>query len=366
MSVNLPQITNSTVLLRVNYDLPNLESTARIEDSILTIKLLLNQGNKVVICTHWGRPEGQDSSLSTNVFDEILEGLLRENVTFVNQYDSFVEAKAEIRDTKARLILLENTRFHPDEKSKELFKREKLALEYSTLAEYFVDDAFAVSHRQEATNHEIKRLLPSCYGLSYQKEIEALDKLRNSANQPFAVIMGGAKLETKLQLINKILPIVDKIILGGMLCFTFLEASKRLGKKDIPDIFESKIEIEFVETAKELLSQYPGKIILPTDFVIGEINNLKLALDIGPKTQELFQKELATAKTIFWNGPMGYYEQKPFDQGTIELGQFLTTLTDCYKVIGGGDTDSALPEFILGNLDFVSMGGGATLDYLGR
>jgi 3-phosphoglycerate kinase len=366
MSLTLSQITNSTVLLRVNYDLPNLESIARIQDSIPTIKLLLDRGSKVVICTHYGRPEGHDRAFSTNNFDEILEGLLRENVTFVNQYDSFVEAKAEIRDTKARVILLENTRFNPDEKSKELFKREKLALEYSTLAEYFVDDAFAVSHRQEVTNHEIKRLLPSCLGLSYQKEIESLNKLKNSANQPFSVIMGGAKLETKLSLITKILPIADKLILGGMLCFTFVEAKRQMGDKNQPDIFSSKVESSFLEIAKELLTKYPNKIILPVDFVYDNQESPKLALDIGPKTQELFQSHLQDSKTIFWNGPMGYYEQKPFDQGTIQLGEYLTALTNCYKVIGGGDTDTALPEFILENLDFVSMGGGATLDYLGR
>jgi phosphoglycerate kinase len=367
MPININTIKNSKVLVRVNYDLPNLENDERIDDSLSTIQTLLEQNNKVILCTHWGRPDPKDieshSQLSTSRLDDILEEKLAESVLFVNQFSSWEEAKEEIDNAKENVIILENTRYNVDEKSKDPAARLELAKKYAQLADYFVDEAFAVSHRQEATNTEIKELLPSCHGVSFLNEINNLDKLK-SPQKPFVVVMGGAKLETKLELLNKILPKTDKLIVGGMLCFTFIAAKKVLGFENIPEIFESNVETDFIETAKELINQYGDLIVTPIDFIYSPDG--KYAFDIGPKTLELFANTLNNTKTLFWNGPMGFYEKPPYDKGTLELGKIITGLTNSFKVVGGGDTGSALPAYILDGIDFVSMGGGATLEYLSK
>jgi phosphoglycerate kinase len=376
MTTQLSQMQGSIVLVRTNYDLPDLEHLIRIDDSLPTIKQLLNQNNKVVICTHWGRPKQNDPKLSTNQLDEILESKLGEEVLFVNQYLSFEEAKEEIENTKSRVILLENTRYDEHEKSKDPIMKQELAKEYSKLAKYFVDEAFAVSHREEATNYEIKKFLPWCNGLSHQEELKHLEELKQNPEKPFVAIMGGGKLETKLALIQKLLPKVDKIIISGMLSFTFLEAIKELKQAKecpdflksyiVPEYYASKVEQEFLSQAKEIIINSWSKIVLPVDFAYGDVGTQKMALDIGIDSVIKFQEVVQTAKTIFWNGPMGFYEKKPFDQGTIKLGEFISNLKNCKVVIGGGDVGSALPSSILTQFSWVSMGGGATLEYLSK
>jgi phosphoglycerate kinase len=367
MPTNISSIKNSKVLVRVNYDLPSLENSERIDDSLATIQTLLEENNKVILCTHWGRPDAKDieshSSLSTSRLDDIIEEKLAESVLFINQFSSWQEAKEEIDNARENVIILENTRYNSNEKSKDPAVRLELAKKYATLADYFVDEAFAVSHRQEATNTEIKELLPFCHGLSFLNEINNLDKLK-VPTKPFAVVMGGAKLETKLDLLNRILPKVDKLIVGGMLCFTFIAAKKALGYKELPEIFESTVETDFIQTAKELVLKYGDKILTPLDFVYSPDG--KYAFDIGPKTLELFGSTLEGAKTVFWNGPMGFYEKPPYDHGTLEVGRIIVGLSNAFKVVGGGDTGSALPSYILDGIDFVSMGGGATLEYLSK
>ena len=376
MPINLSQIHNTQVLVRTNYDLPDLEHIVRITDSLATIEQLLDQGNQVIICSHWGRPKDNNPKLSLNPMDEILENKLRQEVLFVNQYDSFAEAKLEIDNTKAKVILLENTRYHADEKSKDSNLRLQLAKQYASLAKFVVDEAFAVSHRQEATNCEIKTLLPHCNGIAHEKELEHLDFLKNNPVKPFVVIMGGSKLETKLPLINKMLPKVDKLIVSGMLGFTFLQAVIELQKElncpteiqkfQVAPIYFSKVETEWLPQAKEVLLANWSKIVLPIDFNYDEINGQKMALDIGIDSVTKFQETVQSAKTIFWNGPMGFYEKKPFDKGTLLLGEYIANLKDCQVVIGGGDVGSALPSSILSQFSWVSMGGGATLECLSK
>ena len=368
-TTTLNKIIDTTVLVRVNYDLPSLEDTDRIVDSLATIQTLLEQGNKVVLCTHWGRPVDNDLKFSTSKLIDILEYNLGDAVVFVDQYKSFEEAQKIIIDTHTSVILLENTRYNPDEKSKDTKTRLNLAKQYARLCTHFVDEAFAVSHRSEATNTEIKSILPFSYGVSYQNEISNLSKLTNP-KAPFVAIMGGAKLETKLPMIQKILPKVDKIIVAGLLCFTFIVAKKQLGEtkslENLPEIYDSLVEQDFIETAKQILTNYPDKIVLPVDFIYHTYGDKKYAFDINTKTLELFQNTLSDAKTIFWNGPMGYYEKQPYDQGTLKLGRYIVSLTNCFKVVGGGDTGSALPIDISSKLDFISMGGGATMEYLSQ
>ena len=369
--LKLDQIYNSTVLVRVAFDLPSLDDTARIKDAIPTIELLLKNNNKVILATKWGRPKGTDLEFSTQKLIPVIQNQLETEKTkldidFINQFNDFDKAKAQISNSSNKIFLLENTHFEPDEKAKEAEKRAVIAQKYAKLADYFVDEAFPSSHREEATNTEIKEILPWTFGLAYANEIKNLDRLRLNVIKPFVVIMAGAKLETKLPLITKMLPKADKILVGGLLGFTFIQAAKDLGYADLPDIYDSYVEVDFLEQAKELLKTNSEKLVLPLDLIYQDQEGKKYGRDVGPKTLELFENELKKAKTIFWNGTLGFYEKPPFNQGTLELGKYIAHLDSSFRVLGGGDTGSSLPQEILNKLDFVSMGGGATLEYLSR
>ncbi len=363
--LKLNSITDSTVLVRVNYDLPLPISTERIDDSLSTLETLFENNNKVVLITHWGRPKDNDKNLSTKNLIPYIEESLGRTVVYINQFKGFEDAKEIIEESTEKFFLLENTRYNPDEKSIDSTVRLELAKSYAFLGDSFVDEAFPVSHREEATNCEIKTKLPFCYGISYKHEIQNLDKIKSNPLSPFVAIMGGAKLETKLPLLNKILPKVDKILVGGLLAFTFLRAKMNLGQ-NIPEIYDSIVENEFVTIAKTILKNHGDKIVLPIDLAYGENDGKKYGFDIGPKTIELFNSEIAKAKTIFWNGPMGFCEKKPFDKGTLEIAKAIVANKSAFSAIGGGDTGSAIPSEIESQFNFVSMGGGATLEYLSK
>ena len=354
--LKLNQIHNSTVLVRVAFDLPSLDDTARINDAIPTIELLLKNNNKVILATKWGRPKGNDLEFSTQKLIAVIENELATaqttakissltldrvtKVEYINQFDGFEQAKTQILNSTNQLFLLENTHFSRDEKSKDASIRLDLAQKYATLTDHFVDEAFPSSHRQEATNTEIKEVLPWTFGLAYANEIENLDRLRLDVKKPFVVLMAGAKLETKLPLITKMILKADKILIGGLLGFTFLQAAKDLGYSDLPDIYDSYVEVEFLEQAKDLLKNNPEKLVLPLDLVYEEEDGKKYGRDVGLKTVDLFENELQKAQTIFWNGTLGFYEKSPFDQGTVKLGMFIASLDGVFKVLGGGDTGS--------------------------
>ncbi len=370
--LKINEIYNSTVLVRVAFDLPSLDDTARVKDAIPTIEFLLKNNNKVVLATKWGRPKGSDLEFSTQKLVGVVESVLSSEpnknleLEFVDQFSGFEQAKTLILNSQNQIFMLENTHFSTDEKSKDAQVRLALAQKYASLADYFVDEAFPSSHRSEATNVEIKEILPWTFGLAFANEIKNLDRLRLDVKKPFVVVMAGAKLETKLPLITKMLPKADKILLGGLLSFTFLQAAKDLGYANLPDIYDSYVEVEFLEQAKELLKVNPEKLVLPVDLVYEDEADKKYGRDVGVKTVELFQNELQKAQTIFWNGTLGFYEKPPFDKATHDLGIFIASLDTAFKVLGGGDTGSSLPAEILEKLDFVSMGGGATLEYLSR
>ena len=433
--LSLDKIYNSTVLVRVSFDIPSLSDIERITDAIPTIKQLLEQNNKLILCTKWGKIKEKveienmknhpksTSHLRSIIAQELRKFLpnLEEDssiINYRNQFSapSFEELKHDLERhnfSHSLIVLLENTHFEPREKSKNEAERMEIAQEYAKLADFFVDEAFASSHRIEATNTEIKALLPHALGLSFANEVRNLDKLKNP-KKPFVVIMGGAKLETKLPLLERLLPIADRILVAGLLAFTFIRAAKlnqienlqnssqidqnipntnskleqkqnkktggqkvenlnNLEKLDnsqtLPEIFDSKIEEDFVTTARELLKKYKEKIILPSDFVYDQFirdgKNLKLACDIGEKTITNFGVEIKKAKTLFWNGPMGFFEKPPFDAATHQIAQIITQ-SQCFSVLGGGDTNAALGAEILAKFSFVSMAGGATLDFLSR
>jgi 3-phosphoglycerate kinase len=363
--MNLKGIKNSIVLVRVCYDVPSLTDIDRIINSVPTVKALLSQGNQVILLSHWGRPEGKRvPELSLEKLLPVVQSQFTENVEFINQYDYF-DKHMSLRDlmniTKTKLFLFENTRFHPHETSQNLFARDELAQKYSEIADYFVDEAFAVSHRQEVTNYEVKKLMSYSYGLSFENELTHLEKIKTNPERRFVVLMAGAKLETKLPLIEKMCEKADLVLIGGELCFTFLKA---LGPDLDIELYDSVVEEHYVQTALELMKKYPEKIILPVDFVYGERDGVKLALDLGEDTLALYKYELSQAKTIFWNGPVGYYLDPQYAKGTLEIGEYIASLSNIYRVLGGGDSVAVMPKKVLSSFDFVSMGGGATLEYL--
>lgn len=377
-NISISEIKNSTVLVKVGFDLPSLDDYSRVLDTKNTVDLLLQNNNKLVLLSHWGRPKSAtDTELSLQKMLPLLQKLLGISIEFVNQYSDFETAKIKIKSSENQIFLLENTRFDSSEKSKDTILRLELATKYAMLGDYFVDEAFSLSHRKEATNTELKNLLPWCFGLSFENEIKHLDSLKNHPDKPFVIIMAGSKLETKLPIINKMLPICDKLLVAGKLCFTFLQAAKELGlsKYKEVDFGQSEVELDFIPQAKKILTDSPDKIILPIDFVFADdqknlvsstYSGVKLALDIGAQSIASFIQELQKAKTVFWNGTIGYYEKEIFNQGNKRIGQFLADTDYINKIIGGGDTSSSLRPETLSKINFVSMGGGASLECLSK
>ena len=373
--IQLSEIKNCKVLIRVGYDIPNNDDLSRIEDSVPTIKQLLAQNNKLILVTKWGKiktPEDQINFTTKNLLNLVKQvfeaNQITNNVVFVDQFKQFTNNHLNNQKSlqeNGEIMLYENCHFNDSEKSEDSETRLILAKQYAENIDYYVDECFISSHRNEATNTEIKTLVPFSYGIGYLKETTSLDKLRLNPKMPYIAIMGGAKLETKLPLINKMLPICDKILVGGLLCFTFLKAGANLGLS-IVEIHDSFVQEEYLETATEILRNNSNKIILPIDLVYDFENGKQFGRDIGDQTILLYKEILKDSKTVFWNGPMGFFERKPFDQGTHQIAEFLGDLTTSYRVLGGGDTNTALGEDLLAKFDFVSMAGGASLEYLSK
>jgi phosphoglycerate kinase len=377
--LNLNQIRNSKVLVRVGFDLPNLQDLSRIESAKATILQLHQQNNQIFLVTKWGdrhdisEQKEFKKKFATKKLLESVKKVLGLDVEFLNQFD--LVGAWENLNVNSQIILLENAYCNQDEWATSVDDRlamSLLASKYAALVDYFVDECFISSHRNEVTNTEIKDFLPWCYGLNYLQEIQNLNKIKNNPQKPFVLIVGGGKLTTKIPLILKRLPNADKVLIAGMPCFTFLEARKALGLSLVNDIYhydESQVDWKLLDQVKEVLTNYNHKIVLPIDAVYPSDpkTNRQLALDIGKKTLELFQHELQGAKTIFWNGPIGQIENKQFENGTNQLAKIITELEGCFCVVGGGDTVASLKGSVnLKKFDWISMGGGASLSYLSK
>jgi phosphoglycerate kinase len=368
---NLDSISKKIVLVRVGYDISNFDNLERITSSKNTINTLLENKNKVILLTKWGRPKGQVvSDLSTKNFLKVIKDIFPEKKVFY--FDQFKYTKPEKLNEDLSLVnfdimLFENIYFDERENSKIEAEREEIAKFYASVGEVLVDECFISSHRKDATNYDIKNFLPFSYGVEFKKEVENLSILKKNPKKPYMVLMGGAKLETKLELIKKMLLVADKVMVGGLLCFTFLKAQNNLDKNKQVDIKSSIVEESFVETAQELLSKYGDKIILPVDISFNTNDEgVESGSDIGPKTVELYKKTLENAKTVFWNGPMGWVEKTTFDLGTNSLAHFLASNPNIYKVIGGGDTLSCIDQTTKDKFNYISLGGGATLEFLAK
>ena len=368
--VKTAEIKNKKVFLRVDFNVDldergNILSDFRIKAAIPTIQYLQTVGaDKIIIASHLGKPKGKEEKLSLKYVAEHLGKLLNQSIVFLSDcYGE--EIKAEIEKTpKQSVIVLENLRFYEEEEKNDVDFAKKLA----NLADVYVNDAFGVCHRENASIAAITGFLPSFAGLLLEKEIENLNRVKDSFEKPLVLILGGAKISTKLPLIKKFLDKADKILLGGGLANTILKArGKEIGKS----IFES----ELLGEAQKLNFD---NIILPNDFLIGNslqdnqtrvvaADNIGLddwVLDVGPDSLNQFLEIIKTAKTIIWNGPLGYLENPVFAKATEEIIKAIAN-SQAFSVVGGGETLLALERTkSFEKMSFVSTGGGAMLSYL--
>lgn len=373
----IEKIEGKKVIVRVDFNTPikngKVVDNSRIQASLPTIKYLSENGAKVILISHLGRPEGRvDENLRLDIVTGELSDLLGKMVNkFPNYFDEEVKNGIEEMQ-KGEVIMLENIRFSPDEDG----NKGTLAKDLASLADIFVLDGFSVAHRADASVVGIAEFIPGYAGFLVEKELKNLNKVLENPEKPFVVVLGGAKSETKIPLIEGLSEKADLFLVGGAVANSFL---KKLGYgigNSINSDFESEKIMSLIEQKK---------IILPVDFVIGEkdgsknniisveenphnicLNN-ELILDVGPKTRELFANKIQNAKTILWNGSLGYFEQKPYDEGTNDLIKNIVKVSNqgAFSVVGGGETTEIIKD--LGfekQFGFISTGGGAMLEYL--
>jgi len=369
-------LKNKTVLVRADFNVPldanfNITDDIRIQATIPTIKYILENGaKKLVIMSHLGRPDGKPvAKYSLKPVAARLKELLGQDVLFLNDCIG-VNIKQDIDNSKEKVILLENLRFHAEEEANDA----NFAKQLASLADIFVNDAFGTAHRAHASCEGVTHFLKSAAGFLLDKEIQYLGQAVSNPQKPFMVILGGAKVSDKIGVIENLLPKCDAIIVGGGMAYTFLKAQ---GKQ----IGNSKLEKEKLDLAKTILNkakELNKEILLPIDNVVvdnidanakteivGEnIPDGKIAVDIGPKTVKLFEDKLSSAKTIVWNGPLGIFEMDAFSKGSLEVAKFIATLKSI-SIIGGGDTAAAIAKFKLEDkMTHISTGGGASLEFL--
>jgi phosphoglycerate kinase len=363
------------VLLRADLNVPleqgKVTDDTRIRASLPTIELLRERGASVVLVSHLGRPKGPDSDLSMAPVGTRLGELLGASVKLATEVVG-EEASALAADlSPGEVLLLENSRFEPGETENDPALAEALA----GLADLYVNDAFGSAHRAHATTEGIAHRLPAYAGLLLEREMAELTAVRDDPKRPLIVVLGGAKVTDKLGVIDRFLGFAEEILIGGAMCFSFFKAEGR-------DTGNSLVEAEGVESAKRVLSEAEGSdtmLELPEDLVLGrelepgtetrELNGVDvpegwMGLDVGSNTAANFGKRIGRAGTVFWNGPMGAFEVEPFDAGTRAVAEAVARAPG-HTVVGGGDSVAALHQFGLADsIDWISTGGGASLELM--
>ena len=371
-------LTGKTVFVRVDFNVPldgaRITDDTRIRAALPTIEHLA--GAKVILASHLGRPKGKKvAAESLAPCAGRLEELLGRRVQFVD--DCIGDARAAITEAMqpGDVLLLENTRFYPGEESKDATEMQAFAAKLAAGAEAYVNDAFGSSHRKHASVYGVPaRLKPAVMGFLVEKEVAALDKVYNAPQEGFVVILGGAKVDDKIGVINSLLPRCEKMLIGGAMSWAFFKAkAMEIGMSFCPE--------GSPEAARDILDtmgDHLDKLHLPVDVhmqnVQGDHSRLFApadgirpgwdALDIGPETRAAYCEIVRAAQTVFWNGPMGKFEDKPFDEGTLAVAE---AMGDCagFNVVGGGDSVAAVTQMGLADkMDHVSTGGGASLEFL--
>ncbi len=372
-SIKDVDLKGKRVLMRVDFNVPldsNLKITDdnRIQKSLESIKHVIDGQGKLILMSHLGRPKGQvKPDFSLKPVADYLTGLLNQEVKMMPDCIG-QEVQAAVFEMKAgEVILLENLRFHQAETK----NQPEFAKQLASLGDLFVNDAFGTCHRAHASTEGVTHHLESVSGFLVQKEIEYFQKIVTEPKKPFVFVLGGAKVSDKIPVIEKMSEKADSILIGGAMAYTFMKA------KGI-EVGSSRVEDEMLQTAKIILAK-KVKMLLPIDHLvtdnIKEAINIKttsgesiepgwLGVDIGPKTIELFSREIAKAATIVWNGPVGIFENDKFAKGSRALAEAIAEL-GAISVIGGGDTAAAVAKFSLADkMSHISTGGGASLEYL--
>ena len=374
-------LNGKKVILRVDFNVPiadgKIADMKRIDAALPTIKYILDNGASIILLSHLGRikTEEDKKSKSLKIVADKLKEMLPNKITFINETRSKEITKAAKSLKPGEILFLENTRFEDLNKKAESSNNATLAKYWASLGDVFVNDAFATAHRAHASTVGIANYVKeSALGFLMEEEVKELSKLLKDFKRPFISIIGGAKVSDKLKVLEKLFTIADKVLIGGGMAYTF---KKALGKEIGTSIFEQ----DRIEDVKKYLSLYKDKIVLPIDnaitrefannpavFTSSKNDNIPadyMGLDIGPETIRLFSREIANAKTIFWNGPLGVTEFLEYEKGTKSVAIAIADNKDVFSVVGGGDSVTAINK--LGYQDkfsFISTGGGASIEFI--
>lgn len=367
------QVKDKKVLVRVDFNVPlkegRVSDDTRIQGALPTLRYLLEQGAAVVLMSHLGRPKGKVvPELSLRPVAEHLSQLLGQPVAFAPDCVGPEAQQAKAALKPGEVLLLENTRFHPEEKKND----PDFARQLAAGCDLFVNDAFGSAHRAHASTVGVAQYLPAVAGFLMEKELRYLGQALESPARPFVAILGGAKISDKIGVVRNLLGKADRVLIGGGMANTFLAA---LGYA----MGDSLVEQEAIETAKALLQDGSDKLLLPVDLVIadafapdaqrrvvpvGDIPAGWRALDIGPDTVDAFAEVIREARTVVWNGPMGVFEMAPFAQGTFGIARAVAE-SDAVSIVGGGDSVAAVKQSGLADhITHLSTGGGASLEML--
>ena len=380
--INEFDLKEKRVFIRVDFNVPLeakdgrqvITDDTRIRAALPTIQYALEQGAKIVLASHLGRPESrEDVQFSMEPIGDRLGELLKVDVILVDDPTSDAPKGLLPSLRPNQVILLENLRFEKGETK----NAQEFALQMAAYTDVYIDDAFGACHRAHASIEALPKLIDKKgIGFLVKREIEMLDILIHEPKKPYMTILGGAKVSDKIPVIENLIDKVDVFFVGGAMAYTFLQAQGiAVGK--------SRVEKDKVSFAREMIGRIEArskKILLPIDHVIAndflapseirttvnaEIPEGFMGLDIGPKTRELYRKELQKAKTVFWNGPMGVFERAEFSKGTFGIAETLSQMTDALTIVGGGDSAAAAEQSgFAGQMSHISTGGGASLEYL--
>ncbi|MGB8652749.1 MAG: phosphoglycerate kinase [Mycobacteriales bacterium] len=370
------QVKGKRVLVRSDLNVPldggTITDDGRIRASLPLVRSLVEQGAKVVLTAHLGRPKGTpDPKYSLAPVAERLEELLGRPVRLARDVvgPDARSSVAELRE--GGVVLLENVRFEAAETSKDDAVRGAFADKLAAFADLYVDDAFGAVHRKHASVYDVAQRLPHAAGPLVAAEVDVLKRLEEDPERPYVVVLGGSKVSDKILVIEALLPKVDALLVGGGMCFTFLKAQGH-------DVGSSLLEEQMLDQCRQLLAS--GKVVLPVDVVaatafsadaehdvvpVDAIPADRMGLDIGPRSVQLFAERLKGARTVFWNGPMGVFELAPYAEGTRGVAEAVAAL-DGLTVVGGGDSAAAVRALGIDESRFthISTGGGASLEHL--
>jgi len=365
-------LNNKTVFIRVDFNVPlapggqEITSDKRIRASLPTIQYALAQGAGLILASHLGRPKGKPNpEMSLKPAAVRLAQLLGRPVKMAP--DCVGPEVEKMRPAPGEVLLLENLRFHAEEEKNDPGFSKQLA----ALCDVYVNDAFGSAHRAHASTVGMIQFVPkAASGLLMDKEIEYLSKAIHHPERPCVSILGGAKVSDKIEVIENLMKVVDQLLIGGAMAYTFLKAQGQ-------PVGKSLVEADKVELAKDLLARAASKLMLPSDHVVvselkpgadsqvvAQVPDDKMGVDIGPATIATYSAVIAKAKTVIWNGPMGVFEMPPFDKGTVALAKAVAA-SGAVSVVGGGDSEKAIKSAgVADKISHISTGGGASLEFL--